>query len=160
MAAGIFFNFIKSHSRQCTSKSSFSNLRKIMKEILKKLWLSRKLFLAPKKKVATIDYSTTKNAYVVSRFSSGIDGDITPNTTKIMRMKNVQFSSNPALRELFFKRIQNHVTEMLAAGSIYEGSHDSLVIPIDRDCCGNLWFITSTSILFKRSRSTTTLDVL
>ena len=77
-----------------------------------------------------------------------------------MKTSNVQFSSNPALRELFFKSLEHCVTEMFTTGSISEDTYDSLGFPIDRDCEGNLWPMTSTSLVFARSQPIITIDAL
>ena len=80
-----------------------------MEDGLKKLMLSGKLLLTPKKKGAIIDCAAIapevkgkafsspliKNIFVESGFASGIEGDGAPNIHAIMNASNVQqFASN------------------------------------------------------------------
>ena len=174
MDVGTFFKIIKPCSRMCTSKNSMSPLRNTMEDGLKKLSTSGKLLLPPKKKGAIVDcvaiapevkgkaFSSKliKNAFIDSGFTSGIEGDGDPNMHAIMRASNVQFNSNTGLQELFYKSMQHCVAETFAVCSISEETHDSLGFPIDVDCEGNLWIITSQSLVFARSQPIITIDAL
>ena len=84
-----------------------------MEDGLKKLMLSGKLLLTPKKKGAIIDCAAIapevkgkafsspliKKEFVDSGFASGVEGDGAPNIHAIMKASNVQFAARVALQE-------------------------------------------------------------
>ena len=101
-----------------------------------------------------------KKDFIDSGCTSGIEGDGVTNIHAIMRAINVQFNSNLVLQALFYKSLQHCVADIFAVGSISEETYDSLGFPIDVDCDGNLWIMTSQFLVFVRSQSIITIDAL
>ena len=164
MDVGSSFKVIRYETRHCTTKGTDCPLRKSLEIGFSGLKSKKFLVLPPRKLGAIIDCAATapqvkakayskqliQKTFVDSGFTSGVDG--APNVHAVLRASNVPFATNPSLKKLFFDSLLGCTSEMYVNGSISEVFFDSLGFPVDRDCEGNIWELTSTSLVFARSQ--------
>ena len=77
-----------------------------------------------------------------------------------MASSNVPFESDPAVKKLVLNSIRPCMAEMYATGCISEDLYDKLGFPLDKDCEGNIWKLTSSALALARAQPITTWQAL
>ena len=137
-----------------------------------KLKASGQLVLCTRKLEAIIDCAATapsvkgkaysddlvKRTYKDTGFSSGFD--CATNIYAVMASSNIPFDTEPVLKKLFLDSIRPCVAEMYATGCISEDLYKKLNFPLDKDCEGNIWKLTSSALALARAQPITTWQAL
>eukprot|EP00536_Pseudo-nitzschia_multiseries_P004259 jgi/Psemu1/9606/gm1.9606_g len=112
----------------------------------------------PEVKAKVSSKKNLTDAFVDSGFVSAIDG--CPDVNAVMKSKNINFITAFSLEDLFFDTLLQCTAEMNSKGNISEEFYNALGYPQDQDCKGNIWNLTSTSLVFGRAYPIITEDVL
>ena len=169
---GQFFKVICFYSRHSTMDGITMPLKLNLVNGFNKLKASQQLILCTRKLEAIIDCAATvpsvkgkaysddlvKRTYKDTGFSSGFD--CATNIYAVMASSNVPFESDPVLKKLFLDNIRPCVAEMYATGCISEGLYDKIGFPLDKDCEGNIWKLTSSALALARAQPITTWQAL